>query len=302
MTAAAAAIATHLYRSPLLGSPRMVRVKAGEIRVFDRGSGPAVVFAHGWLGNANLWRKVVDRLAAGHRCIALDLPLGAHGTPVDPDADLTPPGVGSIIIDAIEALGLKDVTLVGNDSGGAYSQIGVAARPERIARLVLASCETPDDTFPPPLFANLPKAAQSVDFLKSAMQGLRTREGRMQPIAFGKLIKHPIDDMVFDAYALPAIEDDRILHDVAKAMRSASETHTRKAAEILNRSFIRPVLFAWVADDPVFPLAHARAYAAKFADARVELIEDAFSFTAEDQPERLAALIATFIAETPVHT
>ena len=100
-------IATHLYRSPLLGTPRMVRVKAGDIRVFERGSGPAVVFAHGWLGNANLWRKVVDQLAGSHRCVVLDLPLGAHGTPVDPDADLTPPGVGAIITEAIAALDLE---------------------------------------------------------------------------------------------------------------------------------------------------------------------------------------------------
>ncbi len=294
------AIATHLYRSPLLGTARMVKVRAGQIRVFERGAGPVVVFAHGWLGNANLWRKVVDRLAGRHRCVVLDLPLGAHGTPVDPDADLTPSGVGAIITDAIEALGLEDVTLVGNDSGGAYSQIGIAARPERIARLVLASCETPQDEFPPPPFTALPQAAQSAEFLKSAMQGLRTQEGRMRPAAFGKLAKHPIDEKIFDAYALPAIEDDRILHDIAKAMRSASATHVRKAGEILVARFIKPVLFAWAADDPVFPLAHARAYAEKFADARVELIEDAFSFTAEDQPEHLAGLIADFIAQTPL--
>lgn len=296
----AKAIATHLYRSPLLGTVRMVQVRAGRIRVFERGEGPVVVFAHGWLGNANLWRNVVDRLAGKHRCIVLDLPLGAHGTPVDVDADLSPPAVGAIITDAIEALGLEAVTLVGNDSGGAYSQIGIAARPDRIARLVLASCETPDDEFPPPPFTGLPKAAQSVDFLKAAMQGLRTHEGRMQPVAFGLLAKHPIEESIFDAYALPAIEDDRILRDIAKAMRSASATHVRKAGEILTARFIEPVLFAWAADDPVFPLAHARAYAAKFADARVELIEDAFSFTAEDQPARLAELIATFIAETPL--
>jgi len=296
----ATAVATHLYRSPLLGNARMVKVRAGRIRVFERGNGPAIVFAHGWLGNANLWRNVVDRLADHHRCIVLDLPLGAHGAPVDPDADLTPPGVGAIITDAIEALGLEGVTLVGNDSGGAYSQIGVAARPDRIARLVLASCETPDDEFPPPPFTALPQAAQSTEFLKSAMQGLRTHEGRMRPVAFGQLAKHPIEQNIFDAYALPAIEDDRILHDVAKAMRSASAAHVRKAGEILTARFIKPVLFAWAAEDPVFPLAHARAYAGKFADARVELIEDAFSFTAEDQPERLARLIATFIAETPL--
>ena len=80
-------------------------------------------------------------------------------------------------------------------------------------------------------------------------------------------------------------------------MRSASATYVQKAGEILTARFIKPVLFAWAADDPVFPLVHARAYAEKFADARVELIEDAFSFTAEDQPERLAQLIATFIAD-----
>lgn len=298
MTADAAA--AHCYRSPQLGPARMVAVRAGEIRVFERGRGPAVVFAHGWFANANLWRKVVGRLADGHRCIVLDLPLGAHATPVDPDADLAPPGVGAIIIEAIEALGLENVTLVGNDSGGAYAQIGIAAHPDRIARLVLASCETPDDEFPPPPFTNLPKAAQSLDFLKAAMQGLRTHEGRMQPGAFGRLVKHPIEEKIFDAYALPAIEDDRILHDIAKAMRSASASHVRKAADILTSRFLKPVLFAWAADDPVFPLAHARAYAGKFADARVALIEDAFSFTAEDQPERLAGLIAAFIAETPL--
>ena len=295
---AEAMIAVHHYRSPMLGAARTARVSAGEIRYVERGHGPALVFAHGWLGNANLWRKVVDRLADRHRCIVLDLPLGAHRVPVDPDADLTPSGCGAIITDAIDAIGLDEVTLVGNDSGGAYSQIGVAARPGRIARLVLASCETPFDVFPPPPFTGLREAGKSETFLKQAMQSLRTAEGRRRPGAFGLLMKHPVEETIFDSYALPAIEDDRILHDIAKAMRSASEVPVREAAEILASTFHKPVLFAWASEDPVFPLAHARAYAAKFSDARVELIDDAFSFTAEDQPDRLAGLIADFVRET----
>ncbi len=290
--------AAHLYRSPLLGAARTVRIKAGEIRYFERGSGPVIVFAHGWLANANLWRKVVARLADGHRCIVLDLPLGAHGTPVDPEVDLSPPGCGGIIMDAIEALGLDQVTLVGNDSGGAYSQIGVAARPERIARLVLASCETPDDVFPPPPFTGLRQAAQSVEFLKGALQGLRDRARRLRPEAFGLLAKHPIEDAVSDAYALPVLEDDRILHDIAKAMRSASETHVRRAGEILVANFKKPVLLAWAVEDSVFPLAHAQAYAEALPNARLAEIADAFSFTPEDQPEKLSGLIASFIIET----
>ncbi len=291
-------VAAHLYRSPLLGVPGSVRVRAGDISYFERGAGPAIVFAHGWLANANLFRKVVARLGDRHRCIALDLPLGAHRTPVDRDADLSPPGCGAIILDAIEALGLTDVTLVGNDSGGAYSQVGVAARPERIGRLVLASCETPDDVFPPPPFTGLRQAAASVEFLKGALQGLRSRERRLRPEAFGLLAKHPIPDDVFDSYALPVVEDDRILHDIAKAMRSASEIHVQRAADTLIADFRKPMLMAWAAEDPVFPLAHAQAYALRLSNARVETIADAYSFTAEDQPERLADLIAAFVAET----
>ena len=128
-------VAAHLYRSPLLGVARTVKVQAGEIRYFERGDGPVIVFTHGWLANANLWRKVVARLSEAHRCIVLDLPLGAHGTPVDPGADLSPPGCGALIMDVIEALGLSDVTLVGNDSGGAYSQIGVAASGGVVGRV-----------------------------------------------------------------------------------------------------------------------------------------------------------------------
>lgn len=293
-----AAPAARLYRSAQLGTARTVRVAAGEIRYFERGSGPSIVFAHGWLANANLWRKVVALLADRYRCIVLDLPLGAHGAAVEPGADLSPPGCGAIILDIIEALGLQDVTLVGNDSGGAYSQIGVAARPQRIARLVLASCETPDDIFPPPPFTGLRTAAQSVEFLKQALQGLRSRERRLRPEAFGLLAKHPIEDAVFDSYALPVLEDDGILHDVSKAMRSASETHVRHASEILIAGFRKPVLLAWSVEDAVFPLAHAQNYAAALPNARIELIADAFSFTPEDQPERLAALIGTFIADT----
>ena len=49
---------------------------------FEAGSGPPIVFVHGLLVNANLWRKVVAKLSPDFRCIALDLPLGSHLTPL----------------------------------------------------------------------------------------------------------------------------------------------------------------------------------------------------------------------------
>ena len=45
------------------------------------------------------------------------------------DADLSPPGVAKLIADFIEALDLDDVTLVGNDTGGALCQLVVTQPP-----------------------------------------------------------------------------------------------------------------------------------------------------------------------------
>lgn len=116
----------HRWRSLLLGESHRLSLPQGTVEYFRRGSGRPLVFAHGWLANANLWRQVADRLADRFDCIILDLPFGAHRIGLEPDADLNAAGCGALIAGALDALGLEDVTLVGNDSGGAYSQIALA--------------------------------------------------------------------------------------------------------------------------------------------------------------------------------
>ena len=287
-----------LWRSPLLGEYGEIELDAGLLEYFQRGEGPALVFAHGWLANANLWREVVDRLADRFRCIALDLPLGAHRVPMAADADLSPAGCGALISQALAALDLGEVTLIGNDSGGAYSQIAVAADPGRVARLVLNSCETPFDEFPPPPFDGLPAAAADPAVLGQLFEALRDRDVRASEAAFGLLIKHPVDDLVSDSYALPCVSDADVLRDTAKVMSSASSAPVHAAGRSLIGGFERPLLFAWGSEDRVFPLANAERYAAALADGRVTTIADAYSFTPEDQPGPLAAAIAEFCAET----
>ena len=59
----------------------------------------------------------------------------------------------------LAALDLDRVTIVGNDSGGAMSQVLVTTHPERIARLVLTNCDT-HENFPPGIFKALPALAK----------------------------------------------------------------------------------------------------------------------------------------------
>jgi pimeloyl-ACP methyl ester carboxylesterase len=289
-----ATIRPHLWRSPLLGDAKTLELVAGPLEYFEQGDGPVLVFAHGWLANANLWRSVLAALTDRFRCIALDLPLGSHRRAMNADADLTPAGCGELIADTLVRLDLSDVTLIGNDSGGAYSQIATAAHSDRVARLVLNSCETPYDQFPPPPFDGLPDAAKDPVVLGQLFQALRDREIRATPSAYGLLMKHPIEDLVSDSYALPAVSHPGILHDTSKVMSSASSAPIHQAGRQLISSFERPVLFAWGSEDQVFPLAHAERYATELSDGHVIVIHNAYSFTPEDQPLRLADAISRF--------
>ncbi len=270
----------------------------GTLGYFERGAGPALIFSHGWLSNANLWRKVVERLHPDFRCLALDLPLGSHRFAMSEEADLTPADVASLIAEAVDRLAPEGATLVGNDSGGAYSQIALALYAEqlakRVGRLVLTSCETPYDEWPPPPFDGLPAAAGNPESLGQLLGALEDPAVRALPAAYGLLLKHPVEPEVSDSYALPASRDPAILHDVAKVMSTASTAPVREAGEGLIADGAPPALLIWSDEDTVFPIAHAARYAEALSEATLVKIGDSYSFTPEDQPTAVADAIRSF--------
>ena len=283
------------WRDPALGTPRDLDLSQGKLRCFEAGTGAPIVFVHGLLVNANLWRKVVAKLSPDFHCVTLDLPLGSHTLPMPDGTDLTPPALAELIADAIEALGLEDVTLVGNDTGGALCQMVVTSRPERIGRLVLTSCDYRDH-FPPPLFSYFKPAARIPGAFQVLLAPMRFRAPRRLPIAFGWLTNEPIDREAEDSYLLPVMRDPAARADVRKVLNGADKSQTNAAADKLGR-FTRPALIAWSADDKVFPRSDAERLAEDLPDARLEFVEGARTFSAEDQPERLAERIATFVRE-----
>ena len=288
------------WRAPILGEARVLDLPNGRIRYHDVGSGPPIVFVHGLLVNANLWRKVVERLAPDFRCVVLDLPLGSHVLPLGPGAPNSVPDVAASIADAIETLDLEDVTLVGNDSGGALSQIVATTRPQRLGRLVLTSCDYRDN-FPPKLFSYFKPAAAVPGLLWALLQPMRLRLPRRSPIAFGWLTKRPIDRAAEDSYILPALSDAAVRADARTFIKGADVSQTNAAADRLPQ-FDKPALIAWSADDRVFPIADAHKLAADLPNSRVELVEGAYTFSMEDNPARLAELIAGFVREPAIST
>jgi pimeloyl-ACP methyl ester carboxylesterase len=284
------------WRSPDLGPARTLELSQGRLRVHIVGEGPPIVFVHGALVNANLWRKVVP-LLDGFKRVTLDLPLGSHLEPM-PGAELSGPGLAALVADAIEALGLDEVTLVGNDTGGAISQMVATQRPERLGRLVLTSCDA-FENFPPKLFKAILAPARFPGVIPVAFAGFRVRALRRLPIAYGWLTKRPIERLAEDSYVLPALSSKAVRADLRRLLAGIDSSQTLEAAERLMH-FRKPALIAWSSDDRFFPPAHGERLAKLIPGAELEWIEDSRTFSAEDQPAKLAERVGRFAREREV--
>jgi len=269
-----------------------IKLTAGRIRYREAGEGPPIVFVHGYLVDGRLWDGVVDALADSFRCIAPDLPFGAHRIPMSPGADLSPAGMAAIVAELIERLELEDVTVVGNDSGGAVSQVLVTTRPEHVGRLVLTNCDT-HENFPPGIFKALPPLAKLPGSTWLMLQPFRIEA--VTRFAFAPFSKAMPAGYVA-AWAAGAFADAGVRHDLAKVTAGMNKRYTLAAAEALRGSQL-PILLAWAPGDRFFPMRYPQRLAAEAANARIVEIADSRTFVPLDQPARLAAEITQF-AET----
>src|SRR5438270_2195277 len=271
-----------------------ITLSSGTVEYRDEGAGAPVVLVHGLLVNGRVWERLVPALAGSARCIVPDLPLGSHRRPMQPDADLSPTGLATLIAEVIERLELDDVTLVGNDTGGALCQLVSAHHPERIGRLVLTNCDS-FEHFPPPAFrlviaglARVPGAVAALDLLG------RSRRMRKATMSLAPLTVEPPDDGLLKEW-VSALHDRRVRRDLVRVLRVVAPSYTLEAAEKL-RGFDRPALIVWGMRDRFFPFSDAERLAETLPQARVERIENARTFVQLDAPERLAELIGAFMA------
>jgi pimeloyl-ACP methyl ester carboxylesterase len=128
----------------------------GEIAYTELGSGPVALFVHGIGTSGALWRHVIEQASDTSRCIAVDLP--AHGASAARD-DMSAAGLAQALAELCGGLGLDQVDLVGNDTGGAVAQIFAAGHPDGIRSLTLTNCDC-EGNFPPPSFLPIVEQAR----------------------------------------------------------------------------------------------------------------------------------------------
>jgi len=246
---------------------RYVQTPSGRIAYFERGAGPVALFVHGVLLNGYLWRHQLANLSDLRRCIAVD--LLAHGdTEIRDDQDVSVTANANMLNDFLDALGVDQVDLVGNDSGGGIAQIFSARYPERVRTLTLTDCDT-HDNWPPDAFKPFLDMAAGGGLPATLGAMLADKSIYRSAQALGPAYERPeaVTDDTIDSYLGPLVRTDQRTRDVQRFLAAFDNAHTR-AIEPKLKTLTAPTLIVWGTDDVYFDVKWSRWLAATIPGTR----------------------------------
>jgi pimeloyl-ACP methyl ester carboxylesterase len=231
-----------------------VATTSGDISYVAVGEGPPALFVHGVGTNAYLWRNVLGRLP-GRQGIALDLP--AHGrSPAGPDRDLSLGGLADAVAGLCDALGLAEIDLVGNDTGGGVAQIVAARHPDRLRTLTLTNCETHDNV-PPEAFrptVELARAGGLAPGAPALLADLAAARAAVFAMGYESPDQPPLE--VVDAFLRPVLGTPEAALRFERLLAGLDPTDLL-AAEPALRELTVPTLVVWGTGDEFFELRWA---------------------------------------------
>ncbi len=274
---------------------RTIDLPAGRVHYGESGpaDGQPIVFVHGFLVDATLWSDVPERLGEqGFRTLAPTWPLGSHTTPMNASADLSPRTLAHIVLSFLRSLDLREVILVGSDTGGAICQFVLDEDDSRVGRLVLTNCDA-FEAFPPFPFNWLFRLGRHPRVARAVLGATRIAAVRNSKLGFGWLVRRKLTAEESRPWVTPYLADAGVRRDVAAFLKA---WRAEELADVATRlpEFDRPVLLCWAPKDPFFKIGLGRRLAATFPDARLVEFPDALTFVSLDQPARLAEEIGRF--------
>src|SRR5215472_4988470 len=213
-------------------SRRSLDVISGRIALFERGEGPVALFIHGVPLNGYHWRAVIQRVQHRRRCIAIDL-MGLGYTDIGPAQDVSFTAQAHMIAEVIDALGIKKMDMVGNDSGGAVAQIFAANFPDRLTSLVLTNCDVHDGWPPPQVLPIIERARNGT--LASIFQPMidrpdlareRHAEGEAVPLFRSYADPSILTDQIIRLYLQPLLSSPRRIEAFQRYWLSFDNTRT----------------------------------------------------------------------------
>jgi len=233
-------------------SRRFAEVASGRIAYIERGQGPVALLVGGVPLNGYHWRHVIDRVQHRRRCVAIDL-MGLGYTEIAPDQDVSVTANANMLKEFLDALGIDQVDLVGNDSGGGIAQIFAALHPERVRTFTLTNCDT-HDNWPPEAFKPFLAMAAAGGLRGTLEAMLADKNVYRSPNALGPAYEHPenVSDDSIERYLRPFIRSEQRLRDFERFLAAFDNAHTVNIESQL-KMLQAPTLIVWGTDDIYFP-------------------------------------------------
>ena len=291
MPSMSAAEATDLFRRE---PDRFIDVGEGEAAHRVVGSGPDVLFVHGWPVTGATWRRLLPHLADHVTCHVIDLP-SAGSSRFDADTVLTIHQHMESVRRVVEALDVESIAVVGHDSGGLIARHAMVGNP-RLRSMGLINTEPPDPSWRFKSFVQarkLPGLAAGLRFVSG------NRTIRNSRLVFGDAFadRSHLDGEFAEFFFAPLNEEPGKAEAAAALLRSFDMKDCTDLPGVHRRLDV-PVKLVWGAKDPFFPVADARAMVGSFPNASIDVIDDAGLFSHEEAPREVAeALLPTLLAD-----
>jgi pimeloyl-ACP methyl ester carboxylesterase len=217
--------------------------------------------------------------------------MGAHCAPTN-GADVSTRATVGRILELLDALDLRDVTLVGNDTGGGLCLATIGASHSavsRIARLVLTNCDSYEH-FPPEGFAKITQICAKKPKLGGfILKMLSTGRGRR---FFLKSVCTTPPSASTSAAIFECFGKNKAVVREAVAFSATIEPSVTLETAHAIPAFSKPVLIAWGdQDEALFPMSHAERLAADFSNAKLKVIPGAKAYVMVDKPKGLGPWI-----------
>jgi len=281
--------ASNLFREDPEG---YLDVGGAEVAYRRAGTGPNVLFVHGWPVSGATFRMLLPQLVDQVTCHVIDLP-GAGSSRFTPESPLSIARHVESVRRVVDLLGLDDVAVVGHDSGGLIARHAMAADP-RLRAMALIDTELSTGTSWK--FRSFLAGRHVPGFgpLLGWVAGKPTL--RRSRLMFGDaFVDRSLLDGEFDEFFLRPLHTSSEHLAAATRLLKSFNYALVDGLGALHRRIEVPVLLVWGRHDRFFPIERAAAMVDDFATARLEIVDGAALFAHEERPEEVARALLTVI-------
>lgn len=286
----AALLAGAALRPPAFAAAALFApLKQGRIAYIDQGKGPAALFLHGFPLSNYQWRDAIPLLSRHRRCLAPDW-MGLGRTEVAPGQSVTPAAQAEMLAAFLDHLGVGEVDIIANDSGGAVAQLFLAANPHRVRSLLLTNCDVETDSPPAAVLPIIDLARAGIYPELYLEPWLSHKDEARAPTGLGGMCysnpANPTDEAL-EAYLGPLVSSPERKALVNRYALGLSPNPLAGVSDKL-RSCQQPTRIVWGMADTIFSPESPDYLAGLMPQAMIRRLPAAKLFWPEEFPEIVA--------------